>query len=1286
MVSDIRDPDESAGSVTFVAFLATAPGTGRTRMVANISALLACEGRRVLVLDLDAEQPTLHSYLERFVEDDNPELEREVLDAAATLLEPAPRPVAGRPAGERYSAFRYALPGSSTSIDLLGRRAGSSWRPSLATKEHMALLRRACVAAGYDYVLFDLPQPADVTQPGVIVESSDTAVISFLPTRDATTPAVDLATALIEITERTIPIVVVPAVLDATGSARGQRSSNLAMRSFSPLMSASSGALVQLVGVPYRPDQARLGVLAMLVDEPGDKDSLAAAYEDVCAAITGEPVSAGPRVPELARLRYQAALGLVESTDVMWLAYTPQDRRWADWIAAQVRPLGLPVRRLPAGGVVRGAGSVVAIVTSRFIGSEAYHDMKAAQSSGEPHTVAVAVEGEVPGSDLPGVVDLTGLNDATARRKLLAATWVFDRSPVAPAGMSMPRVAIPPTLAEGNARRGQELPTPSPRFVGRDDLLEKLRDLLCPLDGGTSDEQMRAGGMRTVTITGESGVGKSELARTYVKRFAGMYDRVAWIPATDRQTVRAQLVKLADALYVLPSGEPAEAALVALTERTPPSARWLLVYDNASAEAVEGLLPPGGRGDVIITALRPIPTAGGRRMTVGGLAEKDGAAVLRNPVVGVPSLSDADVKRIAQELDYLPVALSLAAAWLRDRWNKQRRQSRTEDAAAHAAAELRSQLEERTDLAVAATPVQRMVALNIDTLVDPVAVALARMCVFVASNGVSLRLLLAQTTLEQLAELTGSHGQPLIQDEAQFDRVLWIGARSGLFDLDRGEPAVLRIHPVIQEALREVTDPRVLRSAQAHMLYSMARYVSSEIESDSRRNEDLAELQIHLAASGATAYDFVSGRDPVLGYAGAPGSKGWVVRRWLVGQIRFLYTQRSLETWRSAIALAEKMDKAWVAVFGAGDELVWRLAAQRANIYRDLGEFQKALDIDMLLLSDQRRRLGAAHPRTLATARGFGGDLRFLGRFEEALAEDESTWLGFRETYGEDHPDTLMVAFNLANSRRVMGRLWEALELETISYPRRARVFGESHRWTVQSRRNLAIYLAELGSYDEALRHLDGNRATLSKIYGEGEHEEWLFTERIRLTIWRRTGQMDNETVIRDGRKLLEKYKQNYGTTSRWTRECALSHAFDLHVDGQSEQALEIGLDCLRASAGQYGPSHPWTSAISTNVALFHNRTNMIAEAVATAGKALRQLADKLDETHPWALVAASNLGVILANAGNPGGARPILENARDHSLEYLGKDHPITGAAQHNLNALTVEQPVWRELDIDLN
>src|SRR5262249_54848985 len=104
-------------------------------------------------------------------------------------------------------------------------------------------------------------------------------------------------------------------------------------------------------------------------------------------------------------------------------------------------------------------------------------------------------------------------------------------------------------------------------------------------------------------LAGLGGVGKTSLARAYAQRYQQHYGLVWWVRAEDREAVAGEFRALLDILrphYAEHAHDPVQAVHAILANRTDP---WLLVLDNiAEPEALRGLLPAAGAGDVLVTS------------------------------------------------------------------------------------------------------------------------------------------------------------------------------------------------------------------------------------------------------------------------------------------------------------------------------------------------------------------------------------------------------------------------------------------------------------------------------------------------------------------------------------------------------------------------------------------------------------------------------------------------------------------------------------------------------------
>ncbi|RDW59780.1 hypothetical protein BP6252_12867 [Coleophoma cylindrospora] len=134
-------------------------------------------------------------------------------------------------------------------------------------------------------------------------------------------------------------------------------------------------------------------------------------------------------------------------------------------------------------------------------------------------------------------------------------------------------------------------------FYGRQEELDRINRYL-DYNGSTE--------LRTYTIYGRRGVGKTDLAMEYAARNPAGYDAIFWIECETSLSLRHSFTNMAVELN-LPgadrSGHHEENQLAVLKWLKSTKKTWLLIFDNAERESVlNGYWPIGSVGAILITS------------------------------------------------------------------------------------------------------------------------------------------------------------------------------------------------------------------------------------------------------------------------------------------------------------------------------------------------------------------------------------------------------------------------------------------------------------------------------------------------------------------------------------------------------------------------------------------------------------------------------------------------------------------------------------------------------------
>ncbi|MET0419000.1 MAG: FxSxx-COOH system tetratricopeptide repeat protein [Actinoplanes sp.] len=470
------------------------------------------------------------------------------------------------------------------------------------------------------------------------------------------------------------------------------------------------------------------------------------------------------------------------------------------------------------------------------------------------------------------------------------------------------------------------LPPRNRRFVGREDLLARLRDRLAhgPVVLLPGDDQPLGG------------TGRTQLAVEYVHRYADTYDLVWWIPAEQSAGARAALIGLARRLG-LPEAGDINRTLAAVRDalsRGEPFRNWLVVFEDANRpEEIKSYLPSGA-GHVLVTSRNPRWSADvAQPLPVGVFDRADSTDLLR---LRAPDLPIADAERIAERLADVPMALDLAAA--------------LRAATGWSVDEYLARYDARAAALTYPSPVRVAWGLASDELraASPAAYQLLELCAFLGGAPVSWRLLWGARTLELPADLAAT-----VRIERRLKAALRLIGRYGLGELDPPGDHLL-VHPLVRGMLgQDLSSER--HAALLGTVRGMLAAADPGDPDDPAVHSRYAELTPHLIHSDVL------------------GADAEEIRQLVINCVRYLYARGDFDSSRD---LAGTAAGRWRDALGETDVQTLLASFHLANALRAVGRSAAARALNEQTLRAQREVLGGGDETTLATANSVGADLR----------------------------------------------------------------------------------------------------------------------------------------------------------------------------------------------------------------------------------------------------------------------------------------------------------------------
>lgn len=664
-------------------------------------------------------------------------------------------------------------------------------------------------------------------------------------------------------------------------------------------------------------------------------------------------------------------------------------------------------------------------------------------------------------------------------------------------------------------------------------------------------------GVTCVLLTGDGGVGKTQLAAGIFRRAAADTDVRVWVTASTAQTLVAGLAEAADRVRAAGVGDPDLAAVRArgflrwLEDGPGRDRPWLVVLDDLGLSAQEmvelALWPPQtARGRVIVTTRSKEAAfdADGRarvRLDVYTPIEAVGYLTTRLqgswPGTELPSVL-LEAPELAEDLGRLPVALAQAAAVLIDTRTscaayRQRFADRAttlgelfpapsrSDGYAHTVATTWSLAIDRADEkqpAGFARPASHLAA-----VIDPAGCPRA-----------------LWTTAAALAYLAARPGEA--------ESALAALHTLSVVTLDGLPPAAeVRIHPLAQRAIRD----ELVRAGTLGRAVVTAADALAELWPPFENDRPLVRLlqanAVHVADVSPEAL-LTPDAHPLLFRAGK--SLGWLG---LMAQARDYFealaekaahhlgpTHRATLQARSACAYWRGRAGDPTGARGDFDQLVTDCRGQfgpddrdtlavRANLARFTGQSGNPADAVAecrSLRGDCERVLGLDDRLTLLVRHNLAHWLAKSGDVAAAVAEFERVLSDRQRLLGNDHPDTLLTRNDLAYNN---GRLREpgvaVAGLEAVLADR-IRVLGPDHPETLLTRTDLAKWRTKANEWVGAVAEYEALLADDLRIVGP-EHS---YTLRARLQLALARGHQgaratavvaDLESVLADCRQAL---------------------------------------------------------------------------------------------------------------------------------------------------------------------
>jgi tetratricopeptide (TPR) repeat protein len=320
--------------------------------------------------------------------------------------------------------------------------------------------------------------------------------------------------------------------------------------------------------------------------------------------------------------------------------------------------------------------------------------------------------------------------------------------------------------------------------------------------------------------------------------------------------------------------------------------------------------------------------------------------------------------------------------------------------------------------------------------------------------------------------------------------------------------------------------------------------------------------------------------------------------------------------WDEAEALQVQVMEAVKKVLGAEHPSTLTNMSNLASIYWHQGQWEEAKKLELQVMETRKKVLGAEHLDTLMSMNNLASTYWDQGRWKEAEELGVQVMKTRKKVLGAEHPSTLMSMGNLASTYRSQGRWKEAEELGVRVVETRKKVLGAEHPNTLMSMNNLASTYGSQGRWKEAEELSVRVVETMKKVLG-AEHPDTLMS-------------MNN---------LTSTYRNQ----------------------GRLEEAEELGVRVVETMKKVLGAEHPSTLTSMGNLALTYSDKGQWDEAEQLEAQVMEMSRKVLGAEHPDTLTSMENLARTHKAQGNNKSAYALMNKCASISSRVLGMSHPLT-------------------------
>lgn len=350
-------------------------------------------------------------------------------------------------------------------------------------------------------------------------------------------------------------------------------------------------------------------------------------------------------------------------------------------------------------------------------------------------------------------------------------------------------------------------------------------------------------------------------------------------------------------------------------------------------------------------------------------------------------------------------------------------------------------------------------------------------------------------------------------------------------------------------------------------------------------------------------------------------------------------------------------------------------AYQMASMEVTSKDYDQAIYWYKEALDGFQKNLGQSHVRTLNVIGRIAMALDMRGDYANAIHHYEQAL----EWSGATAPDafTIDTIHNMALIFDKQGRYDIAIEAYTQALNDSTQVHGEQHPSTLDIQHNMAISMRKQGRYDEALKTFKDVADAYTRLLGKNDPATIDVQGNIAMID---DIQGRHTQALQTYKWVLEQKEKSLGKEALSTLSTVSNMALLLSKTGCHGEAVETAQRALDGYQLALGNDHPVTLDAVANIAIICTKAGDMQQARVYFERATQGKARQLGLEHPSTLDTLAAFVTLLVRLGSFAEALSIQTAVLSGYAAAFGKEHPFTVEAELGLAKVLGGLKRWDE------